>query len=153
MHSSDAGPHQDGGHQSPHQAEVAGNAVDLQAHMGVVSQRRSGPNIAPDTKPRATALQHCGIRGGCTDDNLRTAVMCSRGQGLTSVSAGRYRMIHISGGSQKVVGPVAIAPMKPSRSPKNGCAHKTWCDCSHISHDNSPQQTAAPSSSGPTLYI
>ncbi len=27
----------------------------------------------------------------------------------------------MSGGSQKVVGPVAMAPMKPSRSPKKGC--------------------------------
>lgn len=33
---------------------------------------------------------------------------------------GLLRMSHMSGGNQKVVGPVAMAPMKPSRSPKNG---------------------------------
>ncbi len=34
----------------------------------------------------------------------------------------------MSGGIQKVVGPVAMAPMKPSRSPKKGCEGHTVTD-------------------------
>ena len=56
-------------------------------------------------------------------DKMQSKYVMTRGKcgkALTLEMVGLLRMSHMRGGSQKVVGPVAMAPIKPSRSPKNG---------------------------------
>ncbi len=61
------------------------------------------------------------------------ACVADKGQrvgGRTLLGFGFLRMSHISEGSQKVVGPVPRAPMKPRMSPKKG---NVICTTTHTS--------------------